>query len=237
MKQNKKFNTKWTLYYSTIALVVIFTLGDSCQLFAQNQEIDKQNIPKLVIQTIEDNYQPCKENIKWFLSDDQINAEYYVASATGRNMSCESVYDKNGNLIRARTVLNNVKLPAVVHQALASEFPDWKIKSDQAVIPNFDESKKQFHVSLEKNGNTKTLFYDIKGNTVGSSGILNGQKFEKKKDEMPSAVVKTVENNYLPCKETIKWYVSDKQATPDYYVATATGRNMSCESVYDEKGI
>lgn len=132
------------------------------------KRIDRDRVPESIVAAIESDYQSCREGVTWYVDKDfsAESADVYVAKATGKNMSCEATYDKDGNLIEAKTVMTNVKLPAGILKAIADEYPGWKITEDQEIIHNFDRSQKYYTVTITGNGETKTLHYDGAGNKV-----------------------------------------------------------------------
>lgn len=81
-------------------------------------------------------------------------------------MSCEAVYDQDGNLLSSQTTLLNVKIPKPILQKLVTEYPEWKITGDKAVIKDFDSSTGYYEIYLEKGDESKTVFYDATGKKV-----------------------------------------------------------------------
>lgn len=129
---------------------------------------DRDQVPESIVSAIEADYMSCREDATWYVDKDYSadRAEVYVAKATGRNMSCEATYDKDGNLIESKTIMTNVKLPEGILKAINEEFPGWKITEDQEIIRNFDNSQKYYKVTISSNGETKVLHYDAAGKKV-----------------------------------------------------------------------
>lgn len=233
-KKNKGFG--WIRFFF-VNLILVFFLIQTGTLKAQD-EIKKEKLPKSVVNAIETDFISCSDKISWQVFDESIrNPDQYVATASGRNVSCEAVYDKNGKLIRSKTIMSNVKLPAEVHAAIKQEYPGWRITGDQAVIRNFNENTKYYQIYIENEAESKSVFYNATGKSIKPpSGTLEGNTTEISKEDVPEAVVSAIETDYLSCKENITWRLDDEKATPDHYVATAKGKNVTCEAIYNKDG-
>lgn len=225
---------QWRLWQIPAAtfLVYLFATG---LVYAQQTEVTKKEVPAQVISAVEKDYLPCKDQIQWFISSEADAIDYYIAKASGKNISCEAVYDRNGNLMHSETIMTDVKMPTSVLAAIQKEYPNWKVTENKMVVRDFDDYKKHFEVVIDREGENRTLYYDALGKSIND--IRDFQRTEVAKRELPTTVVKAIEKNYLPCKEEdIKWYVSQKGAKPEEYMAKSSGQNMSCEAVYDSRG-
>ena len=186
MKRSRK-NVKhvWKRVVPVGLFISLFLLISTGMIYAQKKELDKSDVPQSVVKAIETDF-PRWEEINWYAFDEIANQwaaikkqgkvrgvmpDYYVASASGRNISIEAVYDKNGKLIRSKTVIKNVKLPEPIMSSVKDEYPDWRIVSDQVVIRDFDKNKKYFQVMIRKENNEKTIYYNAQGNKVKRRNI------------------------------------------------------------------
>jgi|GEM_PF-3474085 len=235
MKTVNKFSkTKyWRLCISVAVTFFMFLFATSI-LNAQQTKVTKKDVPAQVISAVEQNYLPCKDQIQWFISSEADQIDYYVAKASGKNISCEAVYDRNGKLMHSETIMTDVRMPTSVMATIQEEYPDWKVSNNKMVVRDFDDNKKHFEVVINRDGKKQTLYYDNLGKNIGN--IRDFQRNEVAKRELPTTVVKAIEKNYLPCREDMKWYVSQEGNNPEEYVAKSTGNNMSCEAVYDSRG-
>ncbi|HYX10213.1 MAG TPA: hypothetical protein VE912_26025, partial [Bacteroidales bacterium] len=194
----------WRRWIS-VAVTFFLILFATSILNAQQTEVTKKDVPAQVISAVEQNYLPCKDQIQWFISSEADQIDYYIAKASGKNISCEAVYDRNGKLMHSETIMTDVRMPTSVMATIQEEYPDWKVSNNQMVVRDFDDNKKHFEVVINRNGKNRTLYYDALGKNIGD--ISNFQQTEVKKRALPTTVVKAIEKNYLPCKEEdIKWY-------------------------------
>jgi len=129
-------------------------------------EVSKDELPGTVVNAIENDFLSCKDKTSWRMDDKRSTPDQYVAKAEGENMSCEAVYDKDGNLISSKTTLLDVKLPTPIAQILVREYPGCKITGDKAVIRDFDNSTGYYEIYLEKGEQSKTVYYDASGKKV-----------------------------------------------------------------------
>jgi hypothetical protein len=77
-----------------------------------------------------------------------------------------AAYDKNGNILRTVEKFKNVSVPMEVAQAVASEYPKWKISKDVYLV-NFHDKKdtrKNYKLVLEKGKKRIRVRTDEKGN-------------------------------------------------------------------------
>lgn len=217
--------------------LVIFALQSSV-VFAQDRvEVNRDDLPEKVADNIESNYLPCKESIKWYVTRGGTEADYYVATASGDQISCESVYDRNGKLIRATTEMTSVRIPPIVATSIKRQYPEWKITEEKMVFRDFDMEKKHFEVVIDKDGEKQTLYYDSRGSSLKPGQVGALQYYEIDRNRVPSTVAESIEKNFLPCKEGPKWYVTDNTTSRvDEYVVRTSGQNVNCEAVYDRQG-
>lgn len=236
MYRNKHSDQVWRKIFS-YCLVLFFLALQTSFIYAQKRvEVEREDLPEEVAEGIEKNYLPCKEKIKWYVTDRNASVDYYVATATGDRISCESVYDKNGKLIRAKTVLTDIKLPSHVAKAVRDEYPEWKVSNGHFVFRDFDMDKKHFEVVIARDGKEQTPYYDDMGKRMELGEIGRRKYTEIQRNRVPKTVAESIEGDFLPCKEGPKWYVEDEQAQVDEYVVRTTGQNLNCEAVYDRKG-
>jgi hypothetical protein len=198
-------------------------------------KVKKEEMPQSVVKAIERDFR-CTEEIKWYTYEKTANIDQYVVRSSGPNMRCEAVYDKTGRLISSKTVMTNVKLPAEVHNAVMDEYPGWTIAGDQAIIHDFSDRSTYYQVNLKKEGQSKDVYYNKKGKKVTPRGSLEARTVEVAKDDLPQTVVNTIETDFFRCKDNITWRLNDKKSTVDHYVATAQGKNVTCEAIYDKNG-
>lgn len=219
------------LFLVSLAMFLLLIHPDNLKAQDEGQ---KENLPESVVSAIETDFISCADKISWQVVETE--PQQYTVKAEGRNISCEAVYDRNGRLIRSRTTMTDVKLPPAVHKELKSEYPEWTITGDQAVMRNFDENTKKFEIYLEKEDESITVYYDIAGKEVKSPRGIPTKATEISKEEVPEAVVNAVETDFFSCRENVKWVSDDQRTKADRYVATAKGKNVTCEATYDSDG-
>lgn len=213
-------------------LISVFLINSS---HGQQTQVEKKDVPPAVVETIETTYASCGNNITWYTTRNA-KVDYYVATATGENMICESVYDTKGNLIYAITTQTNVKLPRIVQEAIATKHKGWTIKGDKRVIHDFDLNRSYYEVKIENKKKHNTLYFDSSGEEISPQLALFSTKFKVKKKEIPNAVSNRIETD-LGCNyENTKWYKYGRLKEIDRYVATSSGRNLTCRAVYDARG-
>ncbi|MDX1638104.1 MAG: PepSY-like domain-containing protein [Balneolaceae bacterium] len=202
---------------------------------AQKEKVEKSELPEEVVTAIEKDYLPCKDRITWYTTDKSGNIDYYIATARGENMNCESVYNSRGELIQARTVMTNIKLPSFVMQSVKDSYPGWNVNDTRMVFRDFTMDRKHFEVVIARDDDEKTIYFDGMGKEVSADEVRDRPFTEIKRGQVPGQVVNSIEADFLPCKDKIRWY-SEESARSELYVIRSTGRNMNCEAVYDSRG-
>lgn len=221
--------------FGSMCLLIVILLAQSGIVMAQQTKVKKKEVPASVIKAVENDYLSCKDRISWHVNTSK-NIDYYIATAQGKNITCEAVYDKDGNLIRAKTVMKNVKISPDLVRKIKTDFPGWKISEDRVVIRDFDENKRFTEIKIDRSGESKLLYYDSNGQELSPNLVFGAFKEKVDKKNVPSRVAQAVESDYLSCKDNITWYEFKETNKADKYVATATGKNITCESTYDSKG-
>jgi len=220
---------------AVIGIATVISISLTGTLYSQQKEIDKKDVPPEIVQKIESDYLSCGDNISWYVTGEG-DIDYYVANATGKNMTCEAVYDKNGNLVYAVTIQTNFKLPEIVMETIANKYNGWNVTGDKRVIRNFDKNMSHMEIKIENEDESKTLYFDSNGEEISPQLALFSEKTKVKKKEVPETVSETIETDFLSCKENITWYKYDRSKEPDHYVVTASGKGLSCRAVYDKRG-
>ncbi|MBC9929479.1 hypothetical protein [Chitinophaga qingshengii] len=93
--------------------------------------------------------------------------EYYTLTLTGDKLDIEALYDRNGNLIRARERAINVKLPENIGMYLADHYPGYHIVKDK--VHRLISPKKiqaEWEVMVVKDNDFRRLFFDKDGKFV-----------------------------------------------------------------------
>lgn len=235
----KAFSKKSVSFIGRLAsacLIIAILLAQSGIVMAQQTKVKKKAIPTAVVKAVETDYLSCKDKITWYVYNEEDDIAYYVATAKGKNIDCQAVYDKEGNLIRAKTVMKNVKISPDLITKVNANYPGWKISEDRVVIRDFDENKRYTEVILERAGENKSLYYDSNGQELSPNLVFGAFKDKVSKKDVPANVSKAIESDYLSCKDNITWYEFSDKNRADRYVATAKGKNITCESIYDSKG-
>ena len=136
---------------------------------AEKELVDRNKIPSPVTNRVESDYLSCQENITWYSYTERpgMRPEYYVATATGNGITCESRYDRNGNLVSSKTVATNVKLPLTITQSILRNYPGWTITADQMITTDFDQTTTYYTVVIRSDeGERMTLYFDRNGNKI-----------------------------------------------------------------------
>jgi len=76
-----------------------------------------------------------------------------------------AAYDKDGKLLRTAEKYKNLKLPAMVRQAVASKYPGWTVAEDAYLVNYYDErgSTKTYKLLLENGDKRMRVKMDEKG--------------------------------------------------------------------------
>lgn len=235
MKKGDYIRKSWRMIDFILGCALVVFIAGAESLLAQETRISKSDVPDEVVERIESDFMSCVENITWFTSNGE-DADYYILNAKGKNMSCEAVYTKEGELVYAITTRSNVAIPQQVREYIADEYDGWEITGDKQQIRNFDENLSYMEVQIEKDGESQKIYFDSNGEEISQQMALYTEKQEVRKRDIPSSVSETIESDFLSCKDNITWYRYDRTTSPGRYVLTATGTNTSCRAVYDRRG-
>ncbi|PWN07415.1 PepSY-like domain-containing protein [Rhodohalobacter mucosus] len=144
-------------------------------VFGPGKEMVSANaIPNPVTERVQSDYMSCRENITWYSYTERpgMRPDYYVATATGDGIRCESRYDRNGNLVSSKTVATNVKLPSAITRFIARDYPGWTITGDQRITTDFDETTTYYTVVIRsESGERQTLYFDRNGNKIDPANV------------------------------------------------------------------
>lgn len=221
------------LFLIGLAAIILTTL--TTDVYGQGKKIAKKDVPEEVLQKIESDFVSCAENITWFTSTDG-EIQYYVLNAKGPNMTCEAVYRSNGELVYATSSLTNFKLPRSIIKYVNDNHEGWTVKGDKKEIRNFDENLSYMEIIIEKDGQSKTLYFDSNEEVLPEQLALYETKQRVREREIPSSVSDAIKSDFSSCSDNIAWYKYNRMLRPDHYVLTASGTNMSCRAVYDRRG-
>lgn len=158
------------------SLIVIATFLNVNTLLGQWQtdEVDPNNIPTAVREAIEKDFAHWR-GVKWYVYDrtskawstmkTEINEQglepdMYVATCGNGECKITAVYNKEGELVRATTILTKVEIPSKILESLKNEYPDWKVKKYEMIIRNFDFDHKYHKVKIKNGRKGKTLLFD-----------------------------------------------------------------------------
>ncbi len=75
-------------------------------------------------------------------------------------------YDKDGKIIKTFEIFKNIELPRSVIEAVAEQYPDWRIAEDAYKVKYYGKTgiaKKQYKVKLENKDKRMTLKFDGNG--------------------------------------------------------------------------
>lgn len=235
MKRNIEITVRCLsrLFLIGMATVIFTTL--TADVYAQGKKIAKKDVPEEVLQRIESDFVSCAENISWYTSTNQ-NIQYFVLNATGQNMTCEAVYNADGELVYATSTLTNVKLPKSIIKYVNDNYDGWRVTGDKKKIRNFDANLSYMEIEIEKGDELKTLYFDSNGEKLPEQMALYSVKEQVREGEIPSTVSGAIKSDFASCRDNITWYKYNRTLKPDHYVLTATGTNSSCRAVYDSRG-
>lgn len=235
MKRNIEITIRCLSRLFLIGMVAVIFTSLTANVYAQGKKIAKKDVPEEVLQKIESDFVSCAENITWYTSTNQ-DIQYFVLNAEGPNMTCEAVYNANGELVYATSTLTNVKLPKSIIKYVNDNYDGWTVTGDKKEIRNFDENLSYMQIEIEKGDESKTLYFDSNGEELPEQMALFSLKEKVRQGEIPSTVSGAIKSDFASCSDNITWYKYNRTLRPDHYVLTATGTNSSCRAVYDSRG-
>lgn len=237
MKKYRKLKAGFLIQAPFLCLLLSIFILQNSTTYAQQVEVKKKEVPAAVVKAVESDYMSCKDNITWQIMDEASGVDYYVARASGKNIKCEAVYDAEGNLISAKTILKNMKLSAEIQESLSANYPGWKVSGDQVVVRNFDQNIGYTEITLVNKGERKTVYFNTRGKETTPDLALNVPKVKVSKRNIPRNVTKAVNSDYLSCGgKKVSWYKHNRGGDANEYIVTATGKNIKCEATYDAMG-
>ena len=137
-------------------------------------EVNANDIPTAVREAIEADFAHWRQ-IKWYAFDRSCNAystvitesnevgidpDMYVANCENGDVAIEAVYNRNGELIRAKTVLKQKAIPSEIQDIIDNEYPEWGVKKYEVIIQNFDVNRKYHKVKIKNSHKNKTIYFD-----------------------------------------------------------------------------
>lgn len=130
----------------------------------------KQDFPKAIVGDL--NILPAKlYGERWSVNvDDQLNGatpDLYMVNMKEKGEQYKAVYDKKGNLMSSKTVVNKAALPSEVSATIHQKYPDWTIVNDREKITTKQGAVREiFHVEIHKNKQHRNLFVNPDGTMV-----------------------------------------------------------------------
>lgn len=93
-------------------------------------------------------------------------SKFYLQIDSPR-LKLKALYHKDGRLIRGIMVKEDTKLPTAIYRSLASLAPvhnnGWTMISNKTVVVNFNPSRTQYMVKMQKGEQEQTLYFNSYG--------------------------------------------------------------------------
>lgn len=103
-------------------------------------------------------------NIKYEGIDKNLSAKRFILSSKNNRTSIYAIYGTDGNLLRARLVTKNVRLPkAIQHYLVTNDYRDWTMTSNKVIVHDFDRDKTEFEVIIQRDNKKQKLLFDNSG--------------------------------------------------------------------------
>ncbi|MES2779487.1 MAG: PepSY-like domain-containing protein [Bacteroidota bacterium] len=134
----------------------LFTLLVFSQLLAANAFA--ADPPDSVEKTFKEQF-PQAENYKWIVTNEK-NKEYAVEFTLGRD-KLKAYYNTNGNLVETEKEMNPDLLPALVKQALETQFQHFKIIKSLVIEKNNKVSS--YELVIKSDGVKTTMIMSTDG--------------------------------------------------------------------------
>ncbi len=154
---------------------------------SQNKEkitlIEKSEVPELLIDAVTTQY-PTMEMTAWYsiptlidFSDwevefdqqelsDQHKPDNYSVMLRGEHYKKYIVFDKDGNVLRVKEIIEDKALPKSIRKQLKKgAYKDWKIVGDKEKIIIGENNRELYYkIKLKKDQETHALYFDLEGN-------------------------------------------------------------------------
>lgn len=124
-----------------------------------------KQVLKMPLKTYKANWNVSEDNVA-DLRDDDYNL--YVLNITGkRGGNLEATYNQDGNLVEAKELLVNSRLPRTVSTYIVENYKGYLIDNDKikrTIRP--DKTEQRIEVGVHKGSDKKRLFFDNTGNFI-----------------------------------------------------------------------
>jgi hypothetical protein len=162
-------------------ILALFALGIAFPSFAQvvtlpEVEVSAKNYKYLDDVKSTSSAQTVQNLERYATSFDVRSSEYYedeydnyFISFYIPNGKILAAYDKEGNLLRTVEKYENIKLPLVIAQSVAKNYPGWKITKNAYLVNYHDKmgvTKKEYKIVLEKGDEGMRIKTDENGNIL-----------------------------------------------------------------------
>jgi hypothetical protein len=130
----------------------------------------KKDLPKAIVGDLD--FLPAKlygENWSVNLEDnlDGAQPDTYHVTLKEANQRYEAVYDKSGNILSSKSVIDKAKLPNELAATVSNKYPGWKIiKSREKITAKAGVVKGAYHVEIKKDKMYRSLFLDTSGKMI-----------------------------------------------------------------------
>jgi hypothetical protein len=124
-----------------------------------------KQVLKMPLKTYKTNWNVSEDNVAALSSDDY---SVYVLNITGKKGgNMEATYNQDGQLIEAKEILVNSRLPRSISTYIVQTYKGYLIDSDKikrTIRP--DKTEQRFEVAIHKGSDKKRLFFDNDGNFI-----------------------------------------------------------------------
>ncbi len=101
-----------------------------------------------------------------FIPNDQSPVRKYQLESFSNNVSVQASYDNRGRLKEATLIRTDSKLPKHILRNLVTDHNGWTMISNKTTVKDFDQHKVTYEVTLQKNGETKLVKFDVSGDQI-----------------------------------------------------------------------
>jgi hypothetical protein len=124
-----------------------------------------KQVLKMPLKTYKANWNVSEDNIAELSSDDYSLYVLNISGKKGGNL--EATYNQDGQLVEAKELLVNSRLPRSVSTYIVQNYKGYQIDSDKikrTIRP--DKTEQRIEVAVHKGSDKKRLFFDNSGNFI-----------------------------------------------------------------------
>ncbi len=153
-------------------LVVAFLLTISLNLFAQEKQISKKEVPTAVLKSFKKEYP--KARIKGLSTETENGKSYFEIESIDGKVRRDLLYSSDGKIAEIEETITTSNLPKESIRSIQKKIPGGKIEKAERVI---SDSKVNFELKVTR----KKATYEVVLDSTGK--VVKAEKINKENDE------------------------------------------------------